>query len=496
MEFLRAACIVIDRFSLTLIRKLHPELSNSLLVLVEKISDRSKVISSSCPSGEISVTIGTTLGKARCQFSDLVAVKAEPDKEKQAVRSLTNKLLKLSPFVEQSENDQFYLDVTGLRRHYQSERELAEKIRAVVEKGGFRSGVGIASNKFVACTAARSVMPGSTVVDEGMEQQFLARLPVDLLPVSFEAVASLHDLGLRTIGSLAGYPANQFSHRFGSEGALLAQLASGQDVHSFVRLTPKSVVSKRMTFTDGVTHTMSLLRIAQRVITELFTEYLPASMGFNAVRFKFKLEDKKSIEFEVSLGRVTTEVQKIISQLEQKISSKQFSAAVIEMTVSVSEFAPLVDTQLTLKSVEISSPSECPLTKEQLLQFRISQPRFVSSHFPDQRESQHERSDLQDPGTQTPAFPAYSLRPLAGMRLFNPAVRTIVTSQNGLLHLIKYETQFLIVSSQKGPWEISTDWWRDRIDRIYYEVTTETFCSFLIFFDRRTSIWFLQAVFD
>jgi len=108
-------------------------------------------------------------------------------------------LRRLAPVVEYASIDEFYLDLTGCEALYGEAAVMAAKIRQdVFDRTKLYCTVAIASNKYVAKIAGKTVKPdsppapgmapGTVVVREGQEEAFLAPL----------AIARLHGLGEKT----------------------------------------------------------------------------------------------------------------------------------------------------------------------------------------------------------------------------------------------------------------------------------------------------------
>lgn len=166
-------------------------------------------------------------------------------------------LMKTAPRVEYASIDEFYLDLTGCEALFGTdEAGMARSIRqSVMDRTGLACTVAVASNKYTAKIAGKTVKPnlqkplppgageisnsklkiensstpgiskgerdpeGIIVVPEGKEAEFLARLPIEALHGAGEKTQPhLKDLGVRTIGDLAGIPLQRLKDRFGEAG--------------------------------------------------------------------------------------------------------------------------------------------------------------------------------------------------------------------------------------------------------------------------------------
>lgn len=123
--------------------------------------------------------------------------------------------------------DECWLDITGLDGF-----ETAERIRELVRRElGVTVSIGVSWNKIFAKLGSDMKKPDATTVITRTNYKDLAwPLPVsDLLYVGPATTRKLHQLGVRTIGQLAGLDANFLLARFGKVGLMLGRFANGED---------------------------------------------------------------------------------------------------------------------------------------------------------------------------------------------------------------------------------------------------------------------------
>ncbi len=145
-----------------------------------------------------------------------------------------------TPIVEGLSIDEAFLDVHSLRRTA-SPMEIATKLRADVrDRVGLPITVGVARTKFLAKVASAVAKPdGLLLVPPNRELAFLHPLPVERLwGVGPVTARRLHDLGVTTVGQVAGF----------AEDALVSLLgrASGRQLYALARNEdPRSVRPRR-----------------------------------------------------------------------------------------------------------------------------------------------------------------------------------------------------------------------------------------------------------
>jgi DNA polymerase-4 len=137
-----------------------------------------------------------------------------------------------SPLVESGGLDEAYLDITGCEPLVGTPEQAASTIRGRIRQElGLAASVGIASSRLVAKVASDAAKPdGVRIVADGEEAAFLAPMPLRALPMLGPATEQkLAQIGLKTLGQLAGLPSATLESLFGRHGSLIGQRARGID---------------------------------------------------------------------------------------------------------------------------------------------------------------------------------------------------------------------------------------------------------------------------
>jgi len=127
-------------------------------------------------------------------------------------------LADFTPLVERLSIDEAFADVAGCTRLFGPPLEIAQAIRRRVRAElGLAISVGVARTKHLAKIASQAAKPdGLVVVDPAGELAFLHGLPVELMwGVGPVAKARLAEIGVHTIGELAGTPAHRLAPLLG-----------------------------------------------------------------------------------------------------------------------------------------------------------------------------------------------------------------------------------------------------------------------------------------
>ena len=173
--------------------------------------------------------VRTAMGGARAGrlCPDAVVVPPRFSAYLEASKSVFEVFGDTTPLVEGLSVDEAFLDVRGMRRLSGTPVEIAARLRrAVREHVGLPITVGVARTKFLAKVASGVAKPdGLLVVPAGRELEFLHPLPIERLwGVGPVTASTLHQLGIRTVGEVAGM----------GEGILVSILgrASGRQLHA------------------------------------------------------------------------------------------------------------------------------------------------------------------------------------------------------------------------------------------------------------------------
>jgi DNA polymerase-4 len=164
---------------------------------------------------------------------ELVVVPADHNRYGAVSEKVFDIFKSFTPFVEGLSLDEAFLDVLGLRFHYESAAAVGQEIRARIKTElGLPASVGVAANKFMAKLASEAAKPdGLLHIPRSEQLTFLHALPVSSLwGVGPATLAGLQRLGVETVGDLADLPEAAVTSALGpSNGRHLLALANGID---------------------------------------------------------------------------------------------------------------------------------------------------------------------------------------------------------------------------------------------------------------------------
>src|SRR5881398_1630827 len=153
-----------------------------------------------------------------------------------------------------------YFETRGIERLYGGlEPALKRALAAVGSQWDAR--IGAAGRRFAALAAASVARPGQTVVVADAElPQFLAPLPLTLLPLERQRYEELEALGVRKLGQLAGLPGGAVAERLGPDGRRAWSLARGGAASRVRGRRPPAELAETLAFPEAVGNELTLRR--------------------------------------------------------------------------------------------------------------------------------------------------------------------------------------------------------------------------------------------
>lgn len=160
-------------------------------------------------------------------------------------------LEKYAPVIQQASIDEFYMDFSGTSKIYGSMFAFAKKLQDEIQQELLLpSSIGIGSNKTIAKICSDYAKPfGITYILPGMEKDFLAPLPVEVIPgVGRVMLESLNSKGFFKIADITKVSEEYFALVFGKAGISLWNKANGHGSTLFSPHRKRLSISKERTY--------------------------------------------------------------------------------------------------------------------------------------------------------------------------------------------------------------------------------------------------------
>jgi nucleotidyltransferase/DNA polymerase involved in DNA repair len=223
------ACILIPGFELQSALRDRPRLALKPAALAPLPGTEPLLGPVTAAAEAAGVRPGMRLGEALATCPSLVLVERDPAGVEQVWEEIVRRLEDNGFAVEPVEPGCLYFDTRGVERLYGGVPASLKRALAAVGSP-WNACAGAADRRFAALAAAAIARPGqAVVVDDQRTKEFLAPLPLTLLPLEAGRHEELQDLGIKKIGQLAGLPGSAVAERLGPDGRRAWSLARAEN---------------------------------------------------------------------------------------------------------------------------------------------------------------------------------------------------------------------------------------------------------------------------
>ena len=283
----------------------RPELADKPLLIGGRPGTRGVVATASYEARVFGVHSAMPMARAVVLCPNAIIVPPRHGVYQGYSQQVMETLRQLSPSVQQTSIDEAFVDLTNQIDDWDEAVGAARQIQSrVTEEVGLSASLGVATNKLVAKVASDRDKPGGlTVVPPGSEVGFLAPLPVRVLwgvgPVTETRLA---EMGITTVGELAGQSEDLLRARFGRHGGDMIRRARGIDRRPVVVAREAKSISHETTFNrdlyDAEDLSKHLWRLSQRVARRLERK----EMAAGTVALKLRYGDFTTLTRQMTLA--------------------------------------------------------------------------------------------------------------------------------------------------------------------------------------------------
>jgi protein ImuB len=345
------AAIVIPAFDLRAALRLHPRLQAKAAALAPLPGMEPLIGSVTGVAEAKGVRPGMRLGEALATCPELELVEQDPATAEQAWEEILRRLEDAGFAVEPAEPGTVYFESKGVERLYGGlEPALKRALAAVGTVWDARAGA--AERRFAALAAANVARAGqSLIVSDDRARSFLAPLPLTLLPLERSRYAELEELGVRTIGQLAGLPGSAVSERLGPDGRRAWSLAGGEGntVEQDRKVTPRRTavaLHETLEFPEAVGNELTLRRGLGVLLDRLLARPERAGRPPRKVAVWARLVGGASWRRTVTLREATADPVRLRAALGSKLL--ELPAPALKLRLEFTELAEHTGEQLEL----------------------------------------------------------------------------------------------------------------------------------------------------
>src|SRR5437764_802318 len=260
------ACLSVPGFELKAALRKQPSLSLRPAALAPEAGGEAFLGPVTAAAEAVGVLPRMRLGEALATCPHLVLVDPDPAAAEQAWEEIVRSLEDAGFAVEPAALGIAYFETRGVERLYGGlEPALRRALTAIGQQWDAR--LGAAGRRFAALAAASVAKPGQLLVVRDEEiGQFLAPLPLTLLPLERQRSDDLESLGVRRLGQLAGLPGGAVAERLGPDGRRAWSLARGGAAARVRGRRPPAELVESLEFPEAVGNELTLRRALGAIV--------------------------------------------------------------------------------------------------------------------------------------------------------------------------------------------------------------------------------------
>jgi len=344
------ACVVIPGFELRAALRAAPGLAERPAALAPLPRTEPLLGPVTAAADAAGVRPGMRLGEALATCPGLVLVEQDPATAREEWEGVLRRLEDAGFAVDSADLGCVYFETRGVERLYGGlEGALKRALAAVGSAWDPR--VGAAERRFAALAAANVARPGQVlIVSDERTSEFLAPLPLSLLPLPPERYAELEQLGVRKLGQLAGLPGSAVAERLGPDGRRAWGLARGGRAGRVRGRRPPAEIVESLEFPEAVGNELTLRRAFGALLDRVLARPERDGRFARKVAIAARLVGGGSWRRTVTLRDPTAERDRLKAALAPKLS--ELPAPVLELRLEIVALTESRGQQLELVCVE------------------------------------------------------------------------------------------------------------------------------------------------
>jgi protein ImuB len=344
------ACIVIPGFELRAALRQRPRLQLEPAALAPEPGSEALLGPVTATAEKAGVRPGMRLGEALAMCPSLQLVDQDPAAAEEAWEQVVRRLEDSGFAIETATLGCAYFETRGVERLYGGlEPALRRALKAVGP--GWDVRVGAARRRFAALAAANVARPGQVlVVSDDHAREFLAPLPMTLLPLEAGRREELRELGITKLGQLAGLPGGAVAERLGPDGRRAWSLARGGSSRRVRGRKPAAELLETLEFPEAVGNELTLRRSLGVLLDRLLARPERGGRALRKLALSARLVGGGSWRRTVTLRDATAETTRLRAALGPKLLD--LPAPIVALTVEALVLAESVGSQLELVQPE------------------------------------------------------------------------------------------------------------------------------------------------
>ncbi|MGD1958241.1 MAG: DNA polymerase IV [Fulvivirga sp.] len=252
----------LDTFFVSCERLLDSRL-NGKPILIGGITDRGVVASCSYEARKFGIHSAMPMKMARSLCPEAIVIRGNSGLYSKKSEAVTEIIKEVVPLYEKTSIDEFYADLSGMDRFFNSYKMASELRKKIKKDTGLPISFGMSKNKTVSKVATGEAKPNNQLrIDYGFEKPFLSPLSIKKIPmIGAKTHQTLINLGIRKVKTIQGMPVELLERVFGKNGATIWKKANGIDNTPVVPYSERKSISTERTFDKDTINVVKLKAI-------------------------------------------------------------------------------------------------------------------------------------------------------------------------------------------------------------------------------------------
>jgi protein ImuB len=517
----KTLCVWTPWFRTEMEAREQPEWAELPRVIYRPTSQKRELVEVSPGAAAAGLAAGMSFKEAQMRCPPAVFIPDDAAKYAEAFARVLDVLDRFSPVVEDAGPGMAFMDATGLEPLYGPDADLARRVQAAVQEAtGYVGRVGLAEGGFAAEIAARTAGDDGVAVAMGADAEYLAGLPLAMLPLGEKARKQLTLLGIRDLGEFAKLPANTVRAKYGEDGWGAQRLAAGRDDRGLEPRERPLVLEEEVEF-EWEEHDLDRITFALQALADRLARRLEAR-GLMARRMRAEIghSDGTRRAFELDLPEPSARARTFRDVVRWRLDAAETTAIrplpgsideVVETDPGISairiEVAELVPFEGKAPGLFANRAERLAKANQAIGRLRVAlgeEAVFRGELRGDERAPERAFGRVDAYVTdgargrgkkKVPEAPErYAAGSGGSLRLLDPPrVATFMEDRRGG-ERVRFDGRVERVIGRYGPHRLRSGWWETPLARDYYRVLLEGGGGLLMY--REGEGWFVQGVVD
>ncbi|KOF03935.1 DNA polymerase IV [Roseivirga seohaensis subsp. aquiponti] len=219
-------------------------------VLIGGVTDRGVVAACSYEARAYGVHSAMPMKRAKELCPDAIQIRGNSATYTNYSEDVTNIIKETVPLYEKSSIDEFYADLTGLDKFFNSYLMASELRKRIIKETGLPISFGLSKNKTISKIATGEAKPNNQIkVELGTEVPFIAPLSISKIPMVGEKTQqTLYSLGVKQIKTIQEMPMELMEKVLGKNGVSIWKKAQALDNSPVMPYNERKSISTERTF--------------------------------------------------------------------------------------------------------------------------------------------------------------------------------------------------------------------------------------------------------